>query len=111
MSVATFWQRGESIDWTNTSTSTVAANTIVVLGKRIGIVGSELAPSELGSLHVSGVFKMPKDAAAVTAGAIVYYNATNGTVSATSGDSSIEAGYAVEDAAAGDSTVAVKINA
>ena len=111
MSTAAFWQRGESIDWTNATEETIEANTIVVLGKRIGIVGEELAAGELGNLHVTGVFSMPKDGAEITAGAEVYYSEGAGTISATEGDSSIAAGFAVEAAAADDSTVLVKINA
>ena len=62
MATGTFWQRGEAIDYTTASGSKIEANEIVVLGSRIGIAGTEMANGETGSLHVFGVFELPKKA-------------------------------------------------
>ena len=47
---------------------------------------------------------------AITAGADVYWDNTNGVITATA-ESNILAGYAIADAAAADAVVSIKINA
>jgi len=105
MSKAEYWQRGEVIDYTNATEAKIEANQIIVLGSRIGVAGTPIEVGETGSLHVFGVFEMPKDAAAIAAGASVYYNEGEGVITATA----ITAGYATEAAAAEDTTVKVKL--
>ncbi len=108
MSKAEYWQRGEVIDFTNNTGAKIDANEIVVFGKRLGVAGTPIEVGETGSLHVFGVFEMPKAASeAITEGATVYYDATAGAITATAGD--ITAGYATEAAAAADTTVKVKL--
>lgn len=46
----------------------------------------------------------------ITAGADVYWDNTNGVITATA-ESNILAGYAIADAAAADAVVSIKINA
>ena len=59
MASAVFWQRGEALDYLNSGSTTIEANTIVTYGSRIGVIGCDIAPGEVGSLHVAGVFRMP----------------------------------------------------
>ena len=42
MSKAAFWQRGEALDYTNTGTKTIEANTIISFGGHIGIAGTDI---------------------------------------------------------------------
>ncbi|MCM1026097.1 MAG: DUF2190 family protein [Roseburia sp.] len=108
MSKAEYWQRGEVIDFTNSTEAKIEANEIVVFGKRLGVAGTPIEVGETGSLHVFGVFEMPKaESEAITEGATVYYDAEAGAITATAGD--ITAGYATEAAAAADTTVKVKL--
>lgn len=107
MSKANFWQRGEALDYPNKTAATIEANTVVVIGKRIGVIGTDIAPGALGTVHVSSVFEMNKAAEAVTFGDTLYWDATNACLTTKAGD--IVAGYATSDAAAGDSTVRVKL--
>lgn len=109
MSKASFWQRGETIDYTNETTETIEANTIITFGSRIGVAGTDILPGETGSLHVTGVFEFPKSETEIVIGGDVYYSESNG-ITASSADG-IKAGFAVAGAAAGSSTVLVKINA
>lgn len=111
MSKASYWQRGETIDYINDGTETIEANTIIVLGSRIGIAGTDILPGEKGSIHVTGVYEVPKDGAEISTGADVYYSESDGSFSATEAESSVKAGFAAQDAAAGDPSVFVKINA
>lgn len=111
MATAAFWQRGETIDRVNNTAKTIEANTIQVIGKRIGVVAMEAAPGQKYSVNVVGVYSFPKKASeAIAAGAEVYWDSTNGVITATAG-SNILAGYAIADAAAADATVSIKINA
>ena len=50
MSKAEYWQRGESIDYKNTGSSAIEANSVIVLGKRVGVAGMTIQPGETGSL-------------------------------------------------------------
>ena len=108
MATATFWQRGETIDRINDTAKTIPANTIQAIGKRIGVVAMEAAPGQKYSVNVVGVYSFPKKA--ITAGADVYWDNTNGVITATA-ESNILAGYAIADAAAADAVVSIKINA
>ena len=108
MSKAEYWQRGEVIDFTNSTETKIDANEIVVFGKRLGVAGTPIEPGETGSLHVFGVFEMPKKAdEEIAAGAAAYYDPDAEAITATAGD--ITAGYATEAAAAADTTVKVKL--
>ena len=62
MGKAEYWQRGETLDYKNTGTATIEANTVVIFGNRIGVAGTDILPGEVGSLHVTGVFEMTKTA-------------------------------------------------
>jgi len=104
--MANYWQRGESLDYMNSGNTKIEAGAVITYGARIGVAGCDIEPGEMGSIHVEGVFEMPKGSGAITAGAEVYWT---GTAIATSGDT--KAGYAAQAAAAGDTVVLVKINA
>ena len=110
MATATYWQRGDAIDYTNGGSAKIEANTVIAFGTKIGIAGTDIAVGETGSLIVAGVFELPKASGAVTAGAAVYWDATNGNITTTSTDNTL-AGFATAAAESGDATVLVKINA
>lgn len=106
---ATYWQKGQSLDYTNDTNAVIEANTILTVGNLIGIAGTDIEPGETGSIHVEGVFQMPKkDTTAIAMGTAVYFG-TDG-ITATSGSSMKTAGYAAENSAAGAETILVKLN-
>jgi predicted RecA/RadA family phage recombinase len=128
---ATYLQRGEALDYRNTTETTIPHGTIVTIGPRIGVTGCDIPPGQLGTIHVCGVFRIKKtDAAAIGIGQTVYYDGTGitgqvstasnsasvqsdggaGQESGTTEDTAIEVGYAAADAAASDETVLVKIS-
>jgi len=115
MATAEYWQRGEALDYKNAGDSTIAANTIVKIGSRIGVTGCPIAPGETGSLHVGGVWFMPKTGTnAISMGQTVYFDGTGITDAADDGGSPAtayaEVGYAAAAALAADTTIMVKIN-
>ena len=121
--LATYWQRGEAIDYKNETAAVIPANTLLIVGSVLGVAGMDIPAGEVGSLHKvvrgllkaysdvtghEGVFEIPKKAStAVTAGAKITYTDTDGA-SPASGSNPVY-GYAVEAAAAEAATVLVKL--
>lgn len=113
---ATYWQRGEAIDYKNTTDVTIPENTVIAIKTRIGVTGTVIEPGQTGSLHVCGIFELPKsDAGELEIGTIVYSDGAGVTASADNsktGDEKVvyvPAGYVVQAAAAADSTALVKL--
>lgn len=109
MSKATYWQRGENIDYQNTGAETIDAGTVLAFGSRIGVAATVIGTGATGSIAVTGVFEIPKGATEIKAGATVYFDTENDYVTATKGTLAVIAGYAIKEAAAGDDTVLVKL--
>ena len=106
MSKATYWQRGESLDFVNAESTVIEANTIMDLGTRIGVVGTDVNPGEKGSIHVTGVYVIQKTGTGkIEMGAAVYFDGT-GITSATGGT---PAGYAAATAEADAEVILVKL--
>lgn len=84
---ATYVQKGEAVDYT--PVAAVSAGDVVVQGDLVGVATQDIAAGVKGALVVSGVFDFPKatgDGAAITAGAKVYWDATNGVAVDADGD-------------------------
>ena len=108
MATAAFWQRGEALDYPNTSGSKIAANTIVVIGSRVGVIGGVIENGDTGFIHVGGVWEMPKTGtAAINLGQTVYWDGSGITNVSTS---NTEAGYAAAAATASATSILVKLN-
>ena len=106
MSKATYWQRGESLDYTNNGTTVIEANTIISLGTRIGVAGTDINPGEKGSVHVTGVWEIAKTGTeAIELGAAVYFDGTG----ITNDSSKTPVGYAAAAAGADDAVILVKL--
>lgn len=107
MSKAAYWQRGESLDYTNKTDTAIEANTVIALAERIGIAGTTINPGEKGDLHVSGVFEFKKTSAnEIAMGTSVYFDGTG--ITEVKGENT-PAGFAADDAAAGATVILVKI--
>ena len=52
MRKAEYWQRGETLDFVNSTGKVIEANTIIVLGQRMGVAGTEIPAGEKGTMHV-----------------------------------------------------------
>lgn len=97
--------------------SAASAGDCVSIGSLFGIVATDLAASERGSVVVSGQISMPKVTGAISRGARVYWNPTGDPVGGTAGSGAITTtdtagflvGIAVEAALAGDSAVTVYV--
>lgn len=118
MATATYYQRGETLDYPNSSGSKIDANTIVVLKTgatgRIGVIGTDILNGETGSVHVTGVFEMPKSSAnAIAQGEAVYWDGTGITEASNDGGGTPTyypvAGYAAAAAGASATKIYVKL--
>lgn len=116
MAKAIYWQRGESLDYVNSTDAVIPANTVLKLAGRIGIAGTSINPGEKGSLHVTGVYEIPKTSEnEIAMGTTVYFDDTGITEAADngqSGEAKVEytpAGYAAQKALAADTVILVKL--
>jgi predicted RecA/RadA family phage recombinase len=106
MAKAIYFQRGESVDYRPITDT--AAGEIIVQGKLVGVTRLDIRAGELGSVAVTGVFKVAKKATdVINAGAEVFFDGSVAT--GTSDD--VKLGLAVASAAAGDEYVLVLLNA
>lgn len=106
--IANYQQPGSTIDFINSTSDTIKAGQVVSLTTRIGVAGTEIAASAVGSLHVKGVFSMPKATGAIAIGDAVYYNASTDKITTTD-SSAVPAGWAIAAAKDEDATVQVCI--
>lgn len=109
MAKAIYRNKGETIEYTNpSSTMVVEAGTIVDLTSRIGVAAAEIPAAAVGSVHVVGVYELPKTASLkIAAGDLVYFSTSTNAVTKTNTD--VPCGFAVAAAAADDTVVYVKI--
>lgn len=112
---AEYIQRGEALDYKNTGTKAIPCDTVVAVGGRIGVTGGEIKPDELGSLHMVGVYKLPKTGTgAIEMGAAVYFDGSGITDAESDGaepnpTAYTPAGYAAAPALVADTHVLVKL--
>lgn len=107
MASATYYQRGEALDYTNNSGDKITVGTVIKIGTRIGIVGDDIPPKTTGVIHVSGVFEFKKTGTnEIKMGTTVYFDG-NG-ITETEGSNAV-AGYAAEDVGTSATKIKVKI--
>lgn len=101
---AVYIHAGDAIDYT--PTADVAAGDVVVIGTLCAVAKLDIPANTLGALATKGVFDIAKGATAITAGAAIYWDATN-KVATTTAPSNTALGIAVAAATAEDTTVRV----
>ena len=104
MSKAIYWQKGECIDFMNSTDAKIEANSIVELGSRCGVAGDDILPGATGAVFVEGVFIVPTGGSAFELGADVFFD---GSVAVTEGTAKL--GWCVEPATAEQTEVKVKL--
>lgn len=102
---AVYVQAGQIINYSNASGSKIAAGSLVAFGEGVGVAACDIPNGALGSIALSGVYEMTKNAKANTysVGAKVYWSSGNKVV--TTGGKHI--GWAVEASTSSDETVKV----
>jgi Uncharacterized conserved protein (DUF2190). len=108
MSEIFYWQSGEVLDFENGTSDVMPENTVVNLATRIGITGTRIAVGAKGSVHVVGVFGIPKvDTEVYTQGQALFYDGTAELITST--DTGLPAGYAAMPVDAGSDIAYVKL--
>lgn len=96
---------GDRIDYT--PGSDVAAGAVVVIGDLVAVADQDIPANKLGALSVNGLKGFPKasgGSTAITAGALLYWDATN-KVATTTASSHKKIGLCAKAAADGDTEV------
>lgn len=107
---AEYIQRGEALDFPNTTEATIPVGAVIEMGTRIGVAGDDILPGQVGTVHVMGVFRFPKaENKKADIGAALYYDKTAKNITTESGETTLPAGYAAAAAAETDTTVLVNI--
>lgn len=108
MSQANYVQRGETIDFANSTSTTILAGEVVALTSRIGVAATEIPVGTKGALNVMGVYDFPAlSTESLTVGQAVYFK--DGKIQATATDA-VPAGWVVEAKALAGSVARVKID-
>lgn len=105
--MAKYIQRGEVLDYLNSSDSKISAGDVVALGGKVSVAATDIKAGEVGAVAVTGVFEFDKASGEIAVGDILYYDAENENV--TTSASGILCGYAVEGRASADTTVRVNL--
>lgn len=92
-----------------TPVSAVAVGDVVVIGDLVCVADRAIPAGTKGAVCTEGAFRFPKGGSAISAGAVIYWDATGGVMTATASGNK-RAGFVIEDAAAGDAKVKVAIN-
>lgn len=105
-----FVQEGDTLALTNAGSATIRSGSAFKVGpKVIGVALVDIPAGFAGAVAVEGVYRLPKVSADAIAQGDDLYLMADGTVTKTATNNT-PAGYAVEAAPAGATTVAVKIN-
>lgn len=104
-----FKQDGVHLPYTNGTGSAIASGAVVIMGKIVGVALGTIADGATGQIRTEGVFELTKKASlAISAGDVVYWDATPGEVTKTDADG-VFIGYAIKAAAGSATKVEVKL--
>ncbi len=108
MTKAKYVQRGETIDFINSTTSNIEAGEVVPLTSRIGVAATAIPVGTKGVLNVMGVYDLPSiTTEALTTGQSVYFK--DGKVQTSETDAT-PAGWVVEPKTQAGAIARVKID-
>ena len=100
---------GTVIPYTNTGGTAIAANTVIEFAAMIAITTGIIAPGATGTVAISEVWTLPKDATvAVTQGDQLYWDATSDSVDKT--NTNVPCGKAYASALQAGTEVQVILN-
>ena len=102
-------QAGDSIDYKNTGSDKILAGDIVTIGTHVGVVGCDIASGEVGTLHLTGVYEVPKLTTEAVAVGDVLYLTGDGKATKTKGSLTVVMGYAVAAAAEAAAVARVRL--
>lgn len=108
---ARFIHHGDAVDFTPIADT--PSGSVVVHEDLVGVTKRPLAAGELGTLHIEGVFELPKQTGAGKAipfGKTVYWHAASGDVRADSAGGGKLLGKSVQETGDDDATIRVRLS-
>jgi predicted RecA/RadA family phage recombinase len=103
-----FIQCGDTLEYANSSGSTITAGSVVVIGSLAGVALNDIPDGESGTVMVEGVFKLTKvTGTAFSQGDELFWDSGNTRLNKTATDKPI--GTAHEAAGSSDTTAMVKL--
>lgn len=110
---------GDRLDYTNATGVDIKSGDPVLIGSTLGVAYTDIPGELTRTVMIEGVYSLPKDAAIISQGAKVYFDADGNPVGGTAGsgaltataEGNVYAGIAYAAAAGADATVQVKLNA
>jgi predicted RecA/RadA family phage recombinase len=109
MAKGTYVQKGERIDYTNSTASAIGYKDILPLVTRISIALEDIAVGATGTIGVTGILELSaENTVAFDVGDQLYWDQTNGKLTKTS-TSNILAGWCTEPKTTTGTTARVKI--
>lgn len=105
-----YQQDGTTLDYHNAGVDAVSSGALVAVGRIAGVAHIDIPAGEWGTLHMSGVFVLPKAAEEIAAGQKLYL--AGGKLTVAKGDDATPnpvVGSAWAAAEAGDADVAVRL--
>lgn len=107
---ASFVQKGDTIDYVNSTGGAIPHNNVVVLTNRIGVSLETIAEDATGGVRVTGVFELPSvENAAFAVGDILFWDADNEVLTKTEAGNAY-AGWCTEVKATAGATARVKLD-
>jgi predicted RecA/RadA family phage recombinase len=107
MAKAKYIQFGASPDYPNDSALMIEAASVIDFKTGIGIAGGDIPAGAVGTIHLTGIYDLPKEAGtAFVFGQALYYDAESGVVTAEKGT---PCGFAIHVAAATDPAARVRL--
>jgi predicted RecA/RadA family phage recombinase len=105
-----FIQDGKVIDYTNNTSATIPAGTVITAGGIVGITKRPIPAGSAGAIDTEGVFNMVKNGGvAFSFGDDVYWNTTSAYAQGSASEGVVKIGTAIEAATSAGATVKVKI--
>lgn len=106
--MAKFIQKGDNIDFKNTTDSPVLYGEVIVFGKMIGIANNDIPVGAIGTISLTGVYEIPCEAVEIATGDVLYWGAENLRLTKTN-TGGIIAGICIEAKATPITTAKVRL--
>lgn len=104
------YSEGQTVDYPNSSGSTILRGQVVDLGVWIGVAIADIEDGETGAIQIEGAFQFKKyTGEVISLGAVVYWDEGTNTASGTIAYSEAVIGRCIKAAASGDARVVVKL--
>jgi predicted RecA/RadA family phage recombinase len=100
-------QDGKALDYK--ASISIKSGEFLMIGIVAGIAKADIEKGEVGGVHITGIFRVPKANVAISQGTKLYWDANKGNLTSTASNSN-PAGIAAEAAASDDSHIKILLN-